>query len=39
VPNETESNLSTELARKFSAFWQFIEIMHVGADLRGTMTT
>lgn len=36
VPNETEVQLlSTELARKFSAFWQFIEIMHLEAGLAG----
>jgi hypothetical protein len=34
VPDESAIQLlSTELARKFSAFWQFIEIMHLQAGL------
>jgi hypothetical protein len=36
TPSETEIQLlSTELARKYSAFWQFIEIMHLQAGLAG----
>jgi hypothetical protein len=34
VPDENEIHLlSTELARKYSAFWQFIEMMHIQAGL------
>jgi hypothetical protein len=36
VPNATEvGQLSTELARKYSAFWQFIEVLHIQIGLAG----
>ena len=36
IPDENEIHLlSTELARKFSIFWQFIEMMHIQAGIAG----